>query len=167
MAQLRSGVNSPLQKRVAAFLQERATTARSTVLSTIADRVAQDPFAKINKMIKDMIAKLIAEANEESEHKAFCDEELGANKATRDEKTETVDRLNAEIEQLTAEENKLSQDISGLSATVEELSKALSDATELRTAEKAKNAATIADAKAAQTAVGRATTVLKEFYAKA
>ncbi len=33
--------------------------------------------------MKDMIAKLTAEANEEAEHKGFCDGELGANKATR------------------------------------------------------------------------------------
>jgi len=50
---------------------------------------------------------------------------------------------------------------------VEELSKALADATELRASEKSKNEATIADAKAAQTAVAQATTVLQEFYAKA
>lgn len=167
LAQLRSSVVSPAQKRVALFLQERATVSRSSLLSTIAQRAAQDPFAKINKMIKDMIAKLVAEANEEAEHKGFCDQELGANKATRDEKTEMVDTLNAEIEQLTAEENKLQQDISALSATVTELSEALSDATALRESEKTKNAATLADAKAAVQAVGQATTVLKEFYAKA
>ena len=43
----------------------------------------------------------------------------------------------------------------------------MAEATELRTKEKAKNEATIADAKAAQEAVKSALSVLKEFYAKA
>merc|ERR1719158_820045 len=43
----------------------------------------------------------------------------------------------------------------------------MSEATELRTNEKAKNKHTIMDAKAAQRAVGQATAVLKDFYAKA
>merc|ERR1719217_589409 len=118
-------------------------------------------------MIKDMIAKLTAEANEEAEHKGFCDAELSANKNTRDEKNAGIDALNAEIEELTATESKLAQDIAALSATVEELSAALSEATEIRGAEKTKNEQTIADAKAAIQAVGQATTVLREFYAKA
>merc|ERR1719158_2314799 len=43
----------------------------------------------------------------------------------------------------------------------------MSEATELRTNEKAKNKHTIMDSKAAQRAVGQATAVLKDFYAKA
>jgi len=43
----------------------------------------------------------------------------------------------------------------------------MEEATKLREEEKAKNAATIADSKAAQDAVSAATAVLKEFYAKA
>merc|ERR1719161_3241022 len=121
LAQLRSNVASPLQKRVAAFLQERAGKSSSRLLSQLAQKVAQDPFAKVNKMIKDMIAKLTAEANEEAEHKGFCDAELSANKNTRDEKNAEIDSLNAEIEELTATESKLAQDIAALSATVEEL----------------------------------------------
>merc|ERR1719191_993796 len=108
-----------------------------------------------------MIAKLTAEANEEAEHKGFCDAELSANKNTRDEKNAGIDALNAEIEELTATESKLAQDIAALSAMVEELSAALSEATEIRGAEKAKNEQTIADAKAAIQAVGQATTVLR------
>merc|ERR1719171_1461653 len=43
----------------------------------------------------------------------------------------------------------------------------MKEATEVRGKEKEKNTATIADAKAAQEAVGQALAVLKEFYAKA
>jgi len=168
LAQLRSKTVSPAQKRAAAFLQERAKTfASSKILAEAAQKMAQAPFDKVIGMIKDMIQKLTEEANEEAEHKGFCDAELGANQATRDEKNEMIDSLNAQIEELTATENKLAQDITTLSTTVEELSSALAEATKIRNDEKDKNAVTIADAKAAIQAVGQATNVLREFYAKA
>merc|ERR1719197_1482427 len=44
LVQLRSSVVSPLQKRVAAFLQKQAGTTSSRLLSQLATKVAQDPF---------------------------------------------------------------------------------------------------------------------------
>merc|ERR1719235_1472240 len=79
----------------------------------------------------------------------------------------TVETLNAEIDELEASIAKLSEDIAELTAAVAELDAAIVKATDLRTAEKAKNEETISDAKAAQTAVAQALTVLKEFYAEA
>ena len=51
-------------------------------------------------MIKDLITRLMEEANEEAEHKGWCDTELATNKQTRQEKTEAVDTLAAEIDEL-------------------------------------------------------------------
>merc|ERR1719498_868183 len=92
-------------------------------------------------MIKDLITKLMEEANQEAEHKGWCDQEMSTN-------------------QLTMEINELTN-------AVAENDKAVAEATELRETEKAKNAETIADAKKAQEAVASALTVLKDFYAKA
>ena len=47
-------------------------------------------------MIKDMISRLNQEATAETEHKGWCDAELGANKITRDSKTDSVASLTAE-----------------------------------------------------------------------
>ena len=41
-------------------------------------------------MIKDLIVRLMEEANEESEHKGWCDQELSTNKQTRDTKSSQV-----------------------------------------------------------------------------
>merc|ERR1719420_787107 len=118
-------------------------------------------------MIKDMITKLEEEAQEEAEHKGFCDAELGSNKATRDTKTEESDILKATIEELTAHVGQLSVQIGDLSKAIADLDEAVSTATAQRTAEKEKNTITIADAKAGKEAVARAMTVLKTYYDKA
>merc|ERR1719390_350768 len=87
LAQLRSDLNTQAQTRVAKFLQSRAKQLNSRVLSAIAVRVSDDPFKKVKKMIKDLIVRLMEEANEEAEHKGWCDTELSTNEQTRKEKT--------------------------------------------------------------------------------
>merc|ERR1719410_983508 len=118
-------------------------------------------------MIKDLIVRLMEEANEEAEHKGWCDTELATNEQTRKEKTEAVEILHAEIDELEASIAKLTEDIAELTQAVADLDAAMAKATTLRQAEKAENAQTIEDAQEAQTAVAQAITVLKEFYAKA
>merc|ERR1719248_89628 len=82
LAQLRSGAISPARQRVAQYLQEKARHLNSRVLSALALRVADDPFKKVKKMIKDLIVRLMEEANEEAEHKGWCDTELSTNEQT-------------------------------------------------------------------------------------
>merc|ERR1719420_2521818 len=158
---------SPAQKAVATFLKNKARNTNSRILSLISVKVSEDPFKKVTKMIKDMIIKLTEEATEEAEHKGFCDTELTTNKQTRDFKTEQSNELNAEIEKLTADIAQYTSNIADLAAAISELDKAVADATATRTAEKEKNQATIADAKAGQEAVSKAMVVLKTFYDKA
>merc|ERR1719387_2192559 len=104
-------------------------------------------------MIKDLIVKLMEEANEEAEHKGWCDTELSTNEQTRKEKTEAVTTLHAEIDELEASIAKLTDEITELTKAVADLDAATAKATKIREEEKAKNAATVKDAKAAQEAV--------------
>jgi len=167
LAQLRSTSAVQSQERVAQYLRAQATKLNSRVLAAVADHASDDPFQKVKKMIKDLIVRLMEEANDEAEHKGWCDTELSTNEQTRKEKTQAVETLHAEIDQLQASIAKLTEDIGTLSKEVADLDAAMAKATELRTAEKATNSETIADAGDAQTAVAQALTVLKEFYAKA
>jgi len=167
LAQLRSVAQNPNQMRVAAYLKEQGSRINSRVLSALAMRVADDPFKKVKKMIKDLIVKLMEEANEEAEHKGWCDTELSTNEQTRKEKTEAVETLHAEIDELEASIAKLTEEITDLTKAVAELDAAVATATSVREEEKAKNTVTIKDAQDAQTAVAQALSVLKDFYAKA
>merc|ERR1712113_461084 len=139
LAQLRSKSASEPQQRAADFLRTRAGQLNSRVLSALSVRVADDPFAKVKKMTKDLIVRLMEEANEEAEHKGWCDTELATNEQTRKEKTEAVEVLHAEIDQLEASIAKLSEEIVELTQAVSDLNAAMAKATQLRADEKAKN----------------------------
>jgi prefoldin subunit 5 len=167
LAQLRAETGADAKSRAATFLRRQASRLNSRVLSTIATRASADPFAKVKKMIKDLLVRLMEEANEEAEHKGWCDTELSANEQTRMEKTEAVETLHAEIDLLEASISKLTEDIAELTKALAQLDSAVAKATTIRQEEKSTNAATIKDAQEAQTAVARALTVLQEFYAKA
>merc|ERR1719253_191277 len=154
-------------KKVAALLQDKAATTGSKELALLAQKAREDPFAKVKKMIQDMITRLLEEAASESDHKAWCDAELGTNEKTRQIKTEEVDELMAKVDSLKAEQVQLMQEVEDLQAEIKELNEAVAKATAERSEEKAKNEATIADAKESQTATAQALAVLRDFYAKA
>merc|ERR1719377_392519 len=162
-----SSTTSVLQQRVSAFLSERASTLHSRTLSLLATKVASDPFDKVKKMIKDLIVRLMEEANEEAEHNDWCNQELSTNKQTRDTKSEQVESLTSERDLLQADIAKLGEGMAELSHAIAEIDAAVAEATADRQAESAKNAETVKDAKEAQTAVAQAVAVLKEFYSKA
>jgi len=156
-----------MQHRVAQFLNDQAEMINSRVLSAVAQRVGADPMKKVKKMIQDMVVKLNEQANDEADAKGTCDVEMATNKQTRTEKAEAVSTLTAEIDGLTSSIAKLTKDVKTLTEQVATLDKAAEEKTKIRTEEHTKNTATIADAKAAQTAVAQALVVLREFYEKA
>jgi len=168
-AQFGSGTEMEMKTRtqLSMFLRSQGQRLNSRVLTALAQHAEDDPFRKVKKMIKDLIVRLMEEANEEADHKGWCDTELSTNEQTRKEKTEAVETLHAEIDELEASIAKLAEDITSLTEAVAQLDAAMAKATKLRQDEKAKNTQTIADSQAAQTAVAQAITVLKEFYAKA
>merc|ERR1719235_1101632 len=158
LAQLRSGSATPAQLKVAAFLKGRAEAMGSRMLSALAIRVSEDPFKKVKKMIRDLVVKLMEEANEEAQQKGFCDQELATNEQTRKEKQAGVETLTAEIDELNASISQLSEQVADLTKAVAELDAAVAKSTNIREEETEKNA------QEAQTAVAQALSVLKEFY---
>merc|ERR1719145_144633 len=167
LASVSTDLSIATRMTLVSYLREQAQKLNSRVLYSLATRANDDPFRKVKKMIKDLIVRLMEEANDEAEHKGWCDTELSTYEQTRKEKTEAVETLHAEIDQLEASIAKLTEDIAELTQAVADLDAAMAKRTKLRQDEKAENTQTIADAQEAQTAVAQALTVLKEFYAKA
>lgn len=167
MAQLRSSgtaAQKPSQRIASKFLAEKAEKMNSRMLSLLATHASADPFGKVVKMIKDMIQRLMEQQNDEADHKAFCDAEMGTNKVTRETKSTLVTEIQAKIEELTAHVNKLAQKIVQTESSMAEIDAAMAKATEQRQAEKKTAQATLADSKAAAGATQRAIEVLKEYY---
>jgi len=167
LLQLRSSNENPSnQLRVAAFLNEEAKRIGSRVLSAIAFRARDDPFAKVKKMIRDLISRLEQQEGEEATKKTWCEGELSKNELARETRTESVAALRNEIDQLDASISKATAEIAELSASVADIVSEVTTTVELRAKEKTENEIIIQDAKDAQAALLRAISVLKEFYTR-
>merc|ERR1719160_1349678 len=149
LIQVRSAKVPGNQLYVAAFLNDQATKLGSRILATLAMKVEADPFAKVKKLIEELIARLMTEANAEAEHKGWCDKNMGTNAHTRKEKSAAVETLTAEIDELKADMAKLTEEIKELVFTVAELDAAVAKATTIRHEEKTKNTEAIADSQEA------------------
>jgi len=166
LAQLRSSTNVSPERRQKAveYLQSKAAQLGSRYLSVVAAHTEADPFAKVKKMIKDLITKLMEEANSEADHHGYCQAELATNKQTRDIKSSEVEELSSQADQLTSTSEQLSTEITDLADALSEIKGKQSEATKMRSAEKASNAKAVAEAKEASSAVEQAIKVLKDFY---
>ena len=100
-------------------------------------------------MIRDIVVKLMEEANEEAEHKGWCNTELFTNEQTRKEKVDDSEELTTEVDEFEAWIARLTQEITDLTEAVEEFDAATLKSMGFRETEKAKNTETIADAQAA------------------
>jgi hypothetical protein len=149
------------------YLEHQGTSLRSALLSAVAEQAKADPFEKVRNMVNELIDRLINEAAADAEQKTWCMKELATNEATRDTKTAELLKLSVERDGLNVEIAKKDQKIKEIIARIEEIDQAVAEATKTRAEEKKTNEATIDDAAAGIDAVGRAVTVLKEFYEKA
>merc|ERR1719335_610454 len=72
-------------KKVMNYLRKQTKTIKSETLAALMIRMKEDHFVKVRGMIKDLIAKLKADAAAEADQKAWCDEEMEKATSQRDE----------------------------------------------------------------------------------
>merc|ERR1719261_177053 len=143
-AQLRSGASAEAASQgkrhdVHEFLVKESMRLKSRKIALLADAMASDPFGKVKGLIKDMITKLMKEANADAEQEGFCDTEMGKSKATRTQLTEDIDSLTASIEDSKSEIMSLAQSNADLTNGIKDINAAVAEATAMRTAESKKN----------------------------
>merc|ERR1711862_4767 len=117
------------RQRATEMLRSRARVLRSTTLMALVAQMKVNPFAKIIDMVEKLIDKLKEEAAQEADHKAWCDEELRANKQRRSKKESDVARLTAEIEEKDVAIANMVKEIETLSAEQADLAAAMKEAT--------------------------------------
>mmetsp|Transcript_142982 Transcript_142982/g.249340 ORF Transcript_142982/g.249340 Transcript_142982/m.249340 type:complete len:656 (-) Transcript_142982:98-2065(-) len=137
------------------FLQRRSVSSYSPGAA---------PFAKVTKMMEELVQKLKEEAASEATHEELCQKELKANKEKRDAGTLKVSQLTAQLEELESQIEHLNQEISYLNQAMADLTSAMTKETELRQKENLQNTETIAEAEEGAAAVKEALNVLNSFY---
>jgi len=147
-------------------LAQAASNLKSQVLSMAVLKIvsSEDHFVKVRQIIKDLMAKLKADALNEMTEKQFCDEQIQAAVTSRDEEQSKVEELTAQISGKNASIQQLKQEIAELSRQIAENLDALRQKTQLRTAESDENTKTIDDAGKGKEAVEQAISFLQDFY---
>merc|ERR1719217_1627695 len=129
------------------FVRDLARKSKSPMLAQLASRMSsamkmstaagEDPFAKVKGLIEDMIATLEADAESDASHKAYCDKEMSATTAKKDELTAESDKLNTKIAQNKAASAKLKEEVAALQKELAGMASAKAEADKLRSEEKA------------------------------
>jgi len=163
------------KNRVLAFVQKLANEDGTEALAQLLVRIkttmgqaeldGDDPFAKVKGLIQDMIEKLVADAQKEAAHKAFCDEEMSETKAKKEDKEDELDTLSTKIDQATAKIAKLKEEVATLEAELAEIARVQKEADKLRGNEKDAWGAAKADFEQGLEGVRMALDVLRDYYA--
>merc|ERR1719487_1714792 len=95
-----------------------------------------DPFAKVKGLIRNMIEKLLKEAEEDATEKAFCDKEMGETETKKADKEAAIEKLATQIDSNNAKSAKLKEEVATLQKELAELAKAQAEMDKLRAEEK-------------------------------
>merc|ERR1719171_1095901 len=148
----------------AQYLRSLSRRLGSNALGQVAVRLSQDRFGKVRSMIEAMIEKLLQEAAEESEHKAFCDAELKKTAVAKESKEEKKGKADMRIEKSEADLVTLQANVKKLNQEVSEIDGELAEATKIRQAEKTEYKSSLKDAEQSQQACASAISVLRSYY---
>jgi len=158
------------------FIRDLARKTNAPALAQLASRMSsamklgvaagEDPFAKVKGLITDMIATLEADAEADASHNAYCEKEMSATNAKKDELTASSDKLSTKIAQDKASSAKLKEEVATLQKELAGMASAKAEADKLRSEENAAYKKNSAEMKQGIEGVKKALQVLKEYYAK-
>lgn len=149
---------------IIALLKGKGQELKSTLLTSLASRIADDPFAKVKKLIQELIERLLTEAANEADQKGWCDKAIADAKQKRTYAAEEIADLNVKMAKLEALSDKLGEELDELAKGIAELKASRAEAEKVRSEEKAENAHTVSEAKAGLSAVTQAIDILDKFY---
>jgi len=149
---------------IVSLLKGKGQQLKSTLLVSLATQIASDPFAKIKKLIQELIERLLTEAANEANQKGWCDKATADATQKRTNAADKVEDLNAKMAKLAALSDKLEEEIATLTKDIAQLNADQDEAEKNRKEEKAENANTVSEAKAGLDAVNMAIDILDKFY---
>jgi len=157
-----TAVKSLARKHHSAALAQLAS--RISAVMSFGNKVS-DPFVKIRGLIQDMIAKLEKEASEEATEKAYCDEEMGKTKASKEELEAQIAKLSTSIDQASAKSTELKEQVKDLQAELAAAAKEQAESDKVRKDDHAVYVEQKADLEQALAGIRKALDVLQDYYA--
>merc|ERR1719359_2548980 len=153
------------REQVAKLLHELAQENHVYALSQIASEAqAGGPFDKVTGMIESMIDRLMKEAAEGSDAKAFCDTEIEKSRTKQKELSSKSDMHSVRIEKGAAAKAKLASQIKALQEEVATIDAGQSEATALRQKQNAEYQKSSSEFKQSADAVANAIQTLQAYY---
>jgi len=152
------------------LIRDLAQKQHSTAMVQLASQMeaamhASDGFKKIKGLIRDMIAKLEAEAEADATKKAWCDRQLADANAKKNDKTDEIAKLTTKIDQMSARSAQLKDEVATLQAELAKLAKAQANMDKIRQEEKTTYGENKAELEKGITGIQAALKVLTEYYA--
>merc|ERR1719237_5714 len=159
---------------VARFVKRLARQQHSQALAQLASRIAaisqygasagDDPFVKVKGLIKDMIAKLEAEADAAATEKAYCDEQIAKTEAKKSELGDDIAKLTSKIDTKSAHSAKLIEEVKVLQGELASLAKEQAEMDQIRSDQHAAYLDAKADLELGLQGVGKALSILRKYY---
>merc|ERR1719194_296046 len=122
---------------IVSLLKGKGQQLKSTVLANVANKIAADPFAKIKKLIQELIERLLQEAANEANQKGWCDKATADATQKRSYAADEIEGLNAKMAKLEALSAKLGEELKELNKQIKELTDSRAEAEKNRKEEKA------------------------------
>merc|ERR1719272_1580701 len=162
--------------QVVRFVRKLAQKQQSTALAQLASRMAsvvqfgsgngEDPFVKVKGLIKEMIERLLAEAQADASHKAYCDKEMAETKEKKEDKDAEIQKLSTQINKMSADSAKLKEEVAVLQKELAELAKMQAEMDKLRQEEHATYTQNRPEMEAGVEGIKLALKILREYYAE-
>merc|ERR1719158_1000320 len=154
------------RQQVATLLKSKGKELHSELLMSLANRLSggADPFAKVKKLIQELIERMLQEAADEANQKGWCDKAMSDAEQKRDYAVREVAELNSQMAELEGVIGKLTEELEVLEVEIADLNEQQETSTKLRKQEHAENEATVMEAEAGHEAVSEAIDILDKFY---
>jgi len=154
------------QVTAAKILRNAAAKNRNPQLSILASQVELDAFARVKKIMDEMVAKLKLQQADEVKKKDWCDSELQSNSMTTAEQDTIKSNQEVSIEDLKSSITTLTDELEQAKAQVADQQLNLQRASEERQQASLDFQQTISDQKATQEILAKALDKLATFYDK-
>merc|ERR1719313_2512419 len=115
------------------MIKRLAEKHHSAALSQLASKITavlrfgaatgDDVFAKVKGLIKELIDRLLEEAEAEATEKEYCDSEMAKTEEKKGELEDDIAKLTAKIDKAAATSAKLKEEVKQLQAELAELAK--------------------------------------------